>query len=86
MPALYTDYGYCANTLAQRDMVCYDFALDRPNLNALVSAGALSILDESTEAMFALQFEEQAVEAAQRILHEMDLQATNLTALTLAPA
>jgi predicted RNA-binding protein with PUA domain len=31
-------------------------------------------------------FEEQAVEAVQGILHEMDLRVTNLTALTLAPA
>ena len=31
-------------------------------------------------------FEEQAVEAAQGILHEMDLRVTSLTALTLAPA
>jgi hypothetical protein len=73
-----------ARTLAQRDMVCYDFALDRPNLNALVLAGTLSISDESRDAMLVLYFEEQAVEAVQGILHEMDLRVTNLTALTLA--
>jgi hypothetical protein len=35
-----------ARTLAQHDMVCYDLAVDKPNLNALVLAGALSMPDE----------------------------------------
>jgi hypothetical protein len=50
-----------ARTLAQRDMVCYDFALDIPNLNALVSAGALSM---PAEFLDTLQVIREAAQSA----------------------
>jgi len=70
---------YCKGTLARKKV---SYTATRKGYHMIIDDVPAWVCQQCGEPLF----EEQAVEAVQGILHEMDLRVTNLTALALAPA
>jgi YgiT-type zinc finger domain-containing protein len=70
---------YCKGTLTRKKA---SYTATRKGYHMIIDDVPAWVCQQCGEPLF----EEQAVEAVQGILQEMDLRVTNLTALTLAPA